>query len=114
MAVGKKYGGRKKGTPNKLTRSVKLALDDAFTKMGGVAALVRWGAENPTEFYKLWAKILPVEAREADAALEQELKRLQAEVLRRQLDPPTEDKDGGPGQEYTLTPDEDAPKNPIL
>lgn len=86
MAIGKKTGGRKKGTPNKLTRSVKLALDESFTKMGGVAALVRWGKDNPTEFYKLWAKILPVEAREADAELERELKQLQAAKLKAEAD----------------------------
>lgn len=86
MAIGKKTGGRKKGTPNKLTRSVKLALDDAFTKIGGVSALVMWGKENPTEFYKLWAKILPVEAREADAYEQAELRRLQIEKLKAEID----------------------------
>lgn len=86
MATGKKTGGRKRGTPNKLTRSVKLALEESFTKMGGIAALVRWGKENPTEFYKLWAKILPVEAREADAMIDSELKQLQSEKLKAEIE----------------------------
>lgn len=51
--------GRKKGTKNKTTESVKTALTLAFQGMGGVPALKVWASENPTEFYKLWAKMLP-------------------------------------------------------
>ena len=61
MAIGKKTGGRKKGTPNKATASVKQALIEAFDGMGGVESLLAWGRENPGEFYKLWAKLLPVD-----------------------------------------------------
>lgn len=60
MAKGKKTGGRVKGTPNKATASVKAALEDAFDKLGGVDALVTWARMEPTEFYKLYAKLLPV------------------------------------------------------
>lgn len=59
----KKTGGRKKGTPNKATVAVKQALTEAFDKLGGVPALVKW-ASTPfgrTEFYKLWARMLPQE-----------------------------------------------------
>lgn len=56
-----KTGGRVKGTPNKSTKSVKTALEEAFTKRGGVAALLRWAEENPTDFYKLWAKMMPTQ-----------------------------------------------------
>lgn len=58
-----KYGGRKAGTPNKATASVKEALSVAFDARGGVAALLDWADLNPTEFYKLWAKMLPAEVR---------------------------------------------------
>ena len=51
--------GRPKGVPNKTTTAVKAALEEAFEKMGGVAALSRWAKKNPDEFYKLWAKLLP-------------------------------------------------------
>jgi hypothetical protein len=61
MAIGKKTGGRTKGTPNKTTASVKQALSEAFEGMGGVDALLAWGSDNQTEFYKLWAKLLPVD-----------------------------------------------------
>ena len=57
-----KTGGRKKGTPNKLTKAVKDALGEAFDEMGGTASLVKWGKANPGEFYKLWGRLIPVEA----------------------------------------------------
>lgn len=63
----KKYGGgRAKGTPNKVTASVKAALVEAFDLMGGVESLVEWGKKNRTEFYKLWGRLVPVEVKNAD------------------------------------------------
>lgn len=53
--------GRKKGVPNKTTVAVKEALALAFHGRGGVPALLEWSNENPTDFYKLWAKLLPTE-----------------------------------------------------
>jgi hypothetical protein len=53
--------GRPKGTPNKITASVKAALSEAFDQLGGVPSLVAWGLENPSAFYPLWAKMLPAE-----------------------------------------------------
>lgn len=55
----KKVGGRKKGTLNKSTASAKAAMEEAFVKMGGVESLKKWGNENPTEFYRLWSKLIP-------------------------------------------------------
>jgi hypothetical protein len=54
-----KTGGRKKGTPNKAGVEVKAALERAFSTIGGHAAFARWAKANPTEFYKLWTKLLP-------------------------------------------------------
>lgn len=53
--------GRPPGSQNKSTVSVKAAFEQAFDEMGGAAALVQWGREQPTEFYKLYAKLLPVQ-----------------------------------------------------
>lgn len=53
--------GRPKGVPNKSTAKVKEALALAFEGVGGVVALKGWAQDNPTEFYKLWAKLLPTE-----------------------------------------------------
>lgn len=57
LAKGK---GRPPGVPNKTTANVKAALEEAFERMGGVPKLTEWADENPTEFYKLYAKLLPV------------------------------------------------------
>lgn len=46
-------------------KTIRLArehLTDAFDFMGGVAGLVAWGRQNPTEFYRIWARLIPKEA----------------------------------------------------
>jgi len=57
-----KTGGRAKGTPNRVTVSVKAALLEAFDRRGGVDALLRWSDECPSEFYALWGRLIPREA----------------------------------------------------
>lgn len=52
---------RPKGSPNRTTREVKEALQMAFEGIGGVDALERWAKENPTPFYQLWGKLLPLQ-----------------------------------------------------
>ncbi len=56
-----KLGGRKKGTPNKVTTSMREAWREAFDQMGGVPALVRWGQTNPDDFYKCVTKLIPTD-----------------------------------------------------
>lgn len=58
-----KKGGRKKGVPNKATVEVKDALNEAFNGSGGTPALIRFAKANPAQFYALWAKMLPVDAK---------------------------------------------------
>ncbi len=53
--------GRPKGSKNKSTVKVKEAFEAAFEELGGVAALVEWGTKERSEFYKLYAKLLPVQ-----------------------------------------------------
>jgi len=55
--------GRVKGVPNKTTKAVKDALQEAFEGLGGVVALTAWAKKEPTEFYKIWAKLLPTEVK---------------------------------------------------
>ena len=55
--------GRPKGALNKTTVAVKTALERAFDGTGGIDALIKWAKANPAEFYKLWAKLLPVDLR---------------------------------------------------
>jgi len=54
-------GGRKKGTPNHLTSSVKQALFDSFSTLGGKRWLVRLGKEDPRTFAMLLGRIIPTE-----------------------------------------------------
>ena len=51
--------GRPPGTPNKSTAEVKAALEACFDGLGGIQALQDWATLNPTEFYKLWGKLIP-------------------------------------------------------
>lgn len=53
--------GRKKGVPNKLTKSARDAFQLAFEQSGGFTALTEWAKANKTEFYKLYARLIPVE-----------------------------------------------------
>jgi hypothetical protein len=32
-----------------------------FTRLGGTAAMAEWAKENKTEFYKLYARLIPTE-----------------------------------------------------
>jgi hypothetical protein len=61
MAIGQKTGGRKRGTPNKTTATVREALSLAFEGVGGVPKLIAWAKKEPTAFYGLWARMLPTE-----------------------------------------------------
>ena len=54
--------GRKKGVPNKITKSVRESFQAAFEELQrhkGVN-LSDWGVRNPTEFYNLASKLIPI------------------------------------------------------
>lgn len=55
--------GRPKGVPNKSTMAVKEALHSVFHDIGGVERMATWAREEPGEFYKLYAKMLPAEVK---------------------------------------------------
>lgn len=59
MASGVKTGGRKAGTPNKLTASVKDAIEQAFEQAGGVGYLVQQSQDNPVAFMSLIGRVIP-------------------------------------------------------
>lgn len=54
-----KQGGRKKGTPNKVTADVRAAILRAFEEVGGEAYLVRVARANPKVFCALLGKVVP-------------------------------------------------------
>lgn len=55
--------GRPKGSQNKLTKTVKEAVEAAFKDLqdDAQANLPTWARENTTEFYKIAAKLIPSE-----------------------------------------------------
>lgn len=63
--------GRPKGVPNKATVAVKAAMQAVYAdlqeappegvEIGPHAHFRSWALGNPTEFYKLWSKLLPTE-----------------------------------------------------
>ena len=55
-----KTGGRKPGSVNKTTRTAREAFQLAFEGLGQ-GALLTWATANPTEFFKLYARLIPVE-----------------------------------------------------
>ena len=66
MAIGKKTGGRGKGTPNKITRAFREAVQIAYDEIGGDEAFAAWARENPTDFYKIAARLIPHQIDAAD------------------------------------------------
>ncbi len=55
--------GRKKGVPNRITRTVREALEAAFHEAGAEEYLLRQAEANPQAFMGLLAKLLPSEIR---------------------------------------------------
>jgi len=53
--------GRKKGTPNKLPRTLKEDILEAFARAGGADYLLGKARENPTAFMSLLGRVLPTE-----------------------------------------------------
>ncbi|WP_447983827.1 hypothetical protein [Nitrospira sp. Nam74] len=56
-----KIGGRKAGTPNKLTRAFREGVLHVYDAIGGDEAFAKWAAQHRTEFYKIAARLIPAE-----------------------------------------------------
>jgi hypothetical protein len=57
---GKRNGaGRKPGIQNRITSAVKDAVLDTFKALGGVKHMTSWAQENPSDFYRIAAKLIP-------------------------------------------------------
>jgi hypothetical protein len=52
--------GRLRGK-SKLGQTAKENIIAVFTRMGGTAEMARWAKNNQTEFYKLYAKLIPLQ-----------------------------------------------------
>jgi hypothetical protein len=54
--------GRPKGTPNKVPSDLRDIIMQAFDRLGGIDAMVKWGTKNPDSFYSnVLMRILPKE-----------------------------------------------------
>lgn len=53
--------GRPKGARNKTTHSVVSNVLAVFDMIGGREAMAEWATANKTEFYKLYARALPLQ-----------------------------------------------------
>jgi hypothetical protein len=60
-AKGQRFGGRKKGTPNKISGDVRAMVLAALHAGGGQEWLERQMDENPTAFMSLLGRILPTQ-----------------------------------------------------
>lgn len=56
-----KTGGRVAGTPNKLTRTIKEAIEISFDKVGGPDYLAQMAVEQPAAYMTLLGKVLPTQ-----------------------------------------------------
>lgn len=66
IGSGKPGPGRPKGALNKTTRLFKEAIESVYADLqegsgGGNSHFLIWASDNPTEFYKLASKLLPVQ-----------------------------------------------------
>lgn len=85
MAAGRKTGGRKKGTPNKVTAQAKDAIAYAGDALGGGERLVAWVKESPENERVFWAqiytKLIPHQLETGPAGFTVNIDRSKANVL---------------------------------
>ncbi len=61
-ASGQRFGGRKKGPPNKISGDIRAMILAALDEVGGQAYLVEQANKNPVAFMTLLGKVLPMQA----------------------------------------------------
>lgn len=54
-----KTGGRVKGTPNKLTKTIREAIEESFEQVGGAEYLALMAINEPSSYMTLLGKVLP-------------------------------------------------------
>jgi len=65
---GERVTGRQRGTVNKLTVSIREAIEHAFDELGGTSYLVHVGRSDPRTFCALLSKLLPTKLSNADGS----------------------------------------------
>ena len=61
---GVRFGGRQKGTPNKLTATLKDTILQALSLAGGATYLHEQAQKNPSAFMALVGRVLPLQVKE--------------------------------------------------
>ena len=61
-----KTGGRQPGVPNKFTASFREAVRHVYNGLGGHKAFLEWARANPTEYYRIAARLTPPEKLDAE------------------------------------------------
>jgi hypothetical protein len=56
-----KTGGRQSGTMNRFTGAFREAVQIVYHRLGGHAAFLNWARDNPTEYYRIAARLIPGE-----------------------------------------------------
>lgn len=64
-----KTGGRQKGTPNRITRTIREAIEQAFHEVGGPRFLTKLAQDDPRAFSSLLARLIPMQV-QAEAKLD--------------------------------------------
>ena len=52
---------RTPGAKNKVPQAAKENIAAVFVRLGGTAAMAKWAEANQTEFYKIYARLLPIQ-----------------------------------------------------
>ena len=67
---------RPKGAKNAVGATAKENIINVFSKLGGTRGMAKWAQNNPSDFYKLYARLIPqqidmdVSIRECDVSAE--------------------------------------------
>jgi hypothetical protein len=58
---GHSVAGSRAGIPNKIGAAVKSNVIAVFDKIGGREKMAEWASQNLTQFYQLYARLMPTE-----------------------------------------------------
>ena len=62
MSIKPPSRGRPKGAKNRLGRTVRENVVAVFNRLGGTAGMAEWARDNQSEFYRIYARLIPIEA----------------------------------------------------
>jgi hypothetical protein len=63
-----KTGGRLPGVANKFTGAFREAVQIVYNRLGGHTAFLEWARDNPSEYYRIAARLIPGEMQEGNGA----------------------------------------------